>query len=103
MERLYGIPESRERYGIAERTARELMRDEIGLVRAHPPKVTESALARYEERQQEKLRRRDSEDARKKSRGRKAAGALPFPAVKQGPLKPGQLISRVRPQIKEAR
>lgn len=97
MECLYGIPEIRERYGIAERTARELMRDEIGLVRKHPPKVTESALAEYEARQQEKLKKISRKDGENNQRGRKKAAALPFPVVKQGPLKPGQTISRVRP------
>lgn len=90
MEKLYGVPEIMDRYGCAERTARKIMR-EMGTINLRPMKVRESAIEAWELKGQEK--KQEEQTGR---RGRKKS--LPFPSIPQGPLKPGQIISRVRPK-----
>lgn len=90
MEKLYGVQEIMERYGCAERTARKIMR-EMGTINLRPMRVRESAIEAWELKGQEK--KQEEQIGR---RGRKKS--LPFPSIPQGPLKPGQIISRVRPK-----
>lgn len=90
MEKLYGVPEIMERYGCKERTARNIMR-EMGTLNIRPMKVRESAIEAWE------LRGREQRESQAQDRRRKKS-VLPFPKVQQGPLKPGQHISRVRPK-----
>ena len=90
MEKLYGVPEIMDRYGCAERTARKIMR-EMGTINLRPMRVRESAIEAWELHGQEK-----KQEERSGRKGRKRT--LPFPSIQQGPLKPGQIISRVRPK-----
>lgn len=92
MEKLYGISEIMERYECKERTARKIMR-EMGTLNLRPMKVRESAIEAWEQKGREERQAATAPGGR---RGRKAA--LPFPTIEQGPLKPGQIISRVRPK-----
>ena len=92
MEKLYGVPEIMDRYGCAERTARKIMR-EMGTINLRPMRVRESAIDAWE------LKGREEKQTDRKQQGRRGRKpALPFPGAVQGPLKPGQIISRVRPK-----
>lgn len=91
MEKLYGIQEIMARYGCKERKARDIMR-EMGTLPIRPMMVRESDIEAWEQTS----RQRKEEPV---AYGRKARKpVLPFPKVQQGPLKPGQHISRVRPK-----
>lgn len=85
MEKLYGAAELAERWHCNERTARERMRKIGGFGR--PMLCREGAIITWE-RQQE-------EAAVPQPRQRKRRNVTP---ITQGPLKPGQIISRVRPK-----
>ena len=101
MEKLYTQQELMDRWHCKPRTARDRMR-EIGVVSRNPALCLESMVEAWERAQAEKARQ-PKENPQTMPAGRrnsrKGKQALPFPAIEQGPLKPGQLISRVRPKI----
>lgn len=86
MEKLYGVQELAERWHCTERTARERMR-KIGALKK-PMLCRESAIEAWERANTEYAREPEVKTRRRKN-------PAPFPVV-QGPLKPGQYISRVR-------
>lgn len=88
MEKLYGVADLCERWHCKERTARERMR-QIGSI-GRPKLCRESDVETWEKAQAEAAREKSAQA--EKSRRKKT---VPFP-IRQGPLKPGQFISRVR-------
>lgn len=91
MERLYTARELAERWHCEERTARERMRKIGGFGR--PMLCRESAITAWE-REQEEIQR----PGIPKGGARKRKNVI---RIEQGPLKPGQIISRVRPKVKK--
>lgn len=92
MEKLYGVKELAERWHCTERTARERMR-KIGIL-GRPMMCRESAIDAWE---------RANTEYPPEPRPKRRKNAVTFPVV-QGPLKPGQYISRVRPaELRKAR
>lgn len=92
MERLYGVEDLCARWHCKERTARDRMR-EIGSI-GRPKLCRECDVEEWEIRQAEAARARSATPEGKGRKGRKGK-TVPFP-IQQGPLKPGQRISRVR-------
>lgn len=88
MEKLYGVEELAQRWHCKERTARERMR-KIGTI-GRPMMCRESAIVAYERSIEEAPAGTRSGSTRRKRRG--------VIEINQGPLKPGQIISRVRPK-----
>ena len=86
MENLYGVHQLAERWQCAERTARERMR-KIGTI-GKPMMCRESAIVAWE-RQIEQT----PAPGIPKGGARKRKNVI---QIQQGPLKPGQIISRVR-------
>ena len=86
MDRLYGAKELAERWHCAERTAKDRMR-EIGCF-GRPMMCRESAIVAWELSQE-----RQKAPGIPKGGARQRKNVSP---IKQGPLKPGQFISRVR-------
>lgn len=98
MEKLYTQEELMERWRCKQRTARDRMR-EIGTVSQKPALCLESMVEAWERDQAEKARQPKEPPQQEKTgrRNRKSRAPLPFP-TEQGPLRPGQIISRVRPK-----
>lgn len=88
MENLYGAEELAARWHCNERTARERMR-RIGAF-GRPMVCRESAITAWE-REQEAL----AAPGIPKGGARRRKNVTP---IRQGPLKPGQIISRIRPK-----
>jgi len=88
MENLYGVQELAARWHCTERTARERMR-RIGTI-GRPMMCREGAIVAWE-RQQERV----------PAPGVPKGGARKRNVIQiqQGPLKPGQIISRVRLKV----
>ena len=89
MERLYGAEELAERWHCAICTAKDRMR-EIGTI-GRPMMCRESTIEEWE-REQEK-RSLNKAPGIPKGGARRRDRITP---IKQGPLKPGQFISRIR-------
>lgn len=89
MEKLYGAEELAERWHCTERTARERMR-QIGILNCKPMMCRESLVDAWERRNTEAPQ---TAPGIPKGGARKRKNITP---IKQGPLKPGQFISRVR-------
>lgn len=89
MEKLYGVEELAERWHCSERTARERMR-RIGTI-GKPMMCRESAIAAWERQiEQTPAPGIPKGGARKRKQN--------IIRIEQGPLRPGQIISRVRPK-----
>lgn len=96
MEKLYGVAELAERWGCTERTARERMR-RIGAF-GKPMKCRESAIDAWERHEMGTPAWMQPPGIPKGGKRQKNVFQ-----IEQGPLKPGQFISRVRPKkMKEA-
>ncbi len=93
MEDLYGVQELAERWHCAERTARARMR-KIGTI-GKPMMCRESAIAAWERKTEQK-----PEPEIRQGTARRRSNVI---QIQQGPLKPGQIISRVRPKETERR
>lgn len=89
MEKLYGVQELAERWHCKERTARERMR-KIGAM-GKPMLCRESEIDAWERANTQTAQEPEARPRRRKT--------IPLFPMAQGPLKPGQYISRVRPKM----
>jgi len=93
MEKLYSVQELAERWHCKERTARERMR-KIGTI-GKPMLCRESAIVAWEREIEQK-----PAPGIPKGGARRRKNVI---RIEQGPLKPGQIISRVRVAPKQGR